>query len=224
MPIIQKAIDDNDIEIFYDAFVGGGNLIDKIKCKHRIGNDIHKELIAMWCALQSGAVPPEHISEEFYNEVRQHKDEYDDWIVGYVGFHATFGARYFEGYARDRQTGRDMSNEAYRNTMKQLPNLMDVKFKCKDYKSLHPNHAVVYCDPPYEGTTKYATGAFNYDEFWDWCREISKDNIVFISSYDAPEDFTCVWQKDVITNFASQNIDYEKKKRVEKLFTYTIKE
>ena len=29
-------------------------MIDKIKCENRIGNDIHKELIAMWNKLQKG--------------------------------------------------------------------------------------------------------------------------------------------------------------------------
>ena len=29
-------------------------MIDKIKCEQRTGNDIHKELIAMWVALAGG--------------------------------------------------------------------------------------------------------------------------------------------------------------------------
>lgn len=218
-PIIQSAIDDNHIETFVDAFVGGANLIDKIQCKNRIGNDIHKELIAMWKALQEGKQPPEHISEELYNDVKNNRDKYEDWLVGYVGFHASFGARYFNGYARDRQTGRDLPNEAYRNTMTQLPKVQDVTFYCGDYKALNPHNSVVYCDIPYEGTTKYKTAPFKYDEFWQWCRDISEDNIVFVSSYEAPDDFDCLWQKDVIANFSSQVVEYDKKKRTERLFT-----
>lgn len=113
--------------------------------------------------------------------------------MGFVGYHATFGAKYFGGYARgfkaDGITPRDESNEAYRNTMKQLPNVIDVKFVNADFKALEIKNAVIYCDPPYQGTTKYSTGSFNYDEFWNWCREISKDNIVFVSEYNAPDDF-----------------------------------
>ena len=45
VPIIQKYIDDNNIECYYEPFVGGGNVIDKIKCKKRIGSDIHEKLI-----------------------------------------------------------------------------------------------------------------------------------------------------------------------------------
>ena len=42
-------------------------MIDKIKCENRIGNDIHKELIAMWNEIQKGWEIPLHISEEEYN-------------------------------------------------------------------------------------------------------------------------------------------------------------
>ena len=48
VPIIQKCIDENNVKTYYEPFVGGANMIDKIKCENRIGNDIHKELISMW--------------------------------------------------------------------------------------------------------------------------------------------------------------------------------
>ena len=185
MPIIQKCIDENNIKIYYEPFVGGANMIDKIKCENRIGNDIHKELIAMWNELQKGWVPPNHITEEEYISVRNNKEKYPNYYVGYVGFHATFGAKYFGGYARgfkaDGITPRDESNEAYRNTMKQLPRILNVKFTNIDYRDLKIKNAVIYCDPPYQGTTKYETESFEYDGFWNWCREMSKENWLFKS-------------------------------------------
>ena len=54
VPIIQDYIDKNNISVYYEPFVGGANLIDKIKCKNRIGNDAHRELIHMWNALRGG--------------------------------------------------------------------------------------------------------------------------------------------------------------------------
>lgn len=102
-PIIQKSIDDNNISIYFEPFVGGCNLIDKIKCENRIGNDIHKYLISMWIELQKGWIPPKSISEEFYNEVRVNRDKYPDYLVGYVGFNSTFGAKYFGGFARGKK-------------------------------------------------------------------------------------------------------------------------
>ncbi len=228
IPILQNYINENNIETYYEPFVGGANLIDKIHCSLRIGNDIHPNLIAMFRELQNGWQPPSHISEEEYKNVKDNKEKYPDYYVGYVGFNSTFGAKYFGGYARsfksDGITPRDESNEAYRNLMKQLPYIMDVKFICSDYKDnkyCNLQNALVYCDPPYQNSTKYSTGNFDYDTFWNWCRKMSKNNKVYISEYNAPDDFECIWQREHLANFDSnRDGDIDKKKRIEKLFTY----
>lgn len=75
-------------------------MIDKIHCSVKIGNDIHKELIAMFQAIQSGWKFPMHITEEEYNKVKENKTLFPNYYVGLVGFNATFGAKYFGGYAR----------------------------------------------------------------------------------------------------------------------------
>ena len=169
-------------------------------------------------------MPPEHISEEEYIDVKDNRDKYPDYYVGYIGFHGTFGAKYFGGYGRGYKkdgTPRDMSNETFRNTMSQLPHVQDVEFICGDYRAHFIKNAVVYCDPPYRDTTKYSTESFDYEEFWDWCREISDTNHVFISEYNAPDDFECIWSKQHIANFdCNRGDDMQKKIRVEKLFTY----
>lgn len=228
VPILQGYIDENNVKIYYEPFVGGANMIDKINCSLRIGNDIHPQLIAMFNELQIGWRPPSHISEEEYNSVRENKEMYPDYYVGYVGFNSTFGAKYFGGYARsfkaDKVTPRDQSNEAYRNLMKQLPNIMDVKFICSNYLNneyCNLKNALIYIDPPYQGTTKYATDSFDYDAFWNWCRKMSISNKVFVSEYNAPDDFECVWSKEHLANFdCNRGEDTRKKVRVEKLFTY----
>lgn len=157
-------------------------MIDKIKCKNRIGNDIHKELIAMWNELQKGWIPPSHITEEEYISVRDNKEKYPDYYVGFVGYAATFGAKWFGGYARGNEIPpRDRSNESYRNIIKQLTNIQDILFIQGDYREHKIKNAVIYCDPPYQGTTKYETKSFDYDGFWKWCREISKENWLFKS-------------------------------------------
>lgn len=198
-------------------------MIDKIKCENRIGNDIHKELIAMFKEIQSGWQIPLHISEDEYNKVKDNKSEFPDYYVGLVGFNATFGSKYFGGYARgfkaDKVTPRDIPNEALRNLSEQIPKIMDVKFISGDYRDnqySNLKNAVIYCDPPYQGTTKYATDSFDYEVFWNWVREISKDNYVFISEYNAPDDFKCIWSKNVTTSLKV----HEHEDRTEKLFTY----
>ena len=186
----------------------------------------------MFLALQNGWNPPEHITEEEYNNVRQNKKKYPEYYVGYVGFNATFSAKYFGGYARgfksDGITPRDLSNEAYRNLMKQMENIKDVKFICSDYTEneyCNLKNTLIYCDPPYQHTTKFETDSFDYDKFWEWCRGMSKYNKVFISEYQAPDDFECVWSKESLANFdCNRGNDRKKKLRTEKLFTYNLKE
>lgn len=48
VPILQKLIDDNNIEMYIDVMAGGMNVIDSIKCKTKIANDISTPLIEMW--------------------------------------------------------------------------------------------------------------------------------------------------------------------------------
>ncbi len=52
-------------------------------------------------------------------------------------------------------------------------------------------------------------------EHFDWCRNMSKKgHVVFVSEYQAPDDFKCVWQKE-LTNSMNQTKTY---KPIEKLF------
>lgn len=79
-----------------------------------------------------------------------------------------------------------------------------------------PSKATIYCDPPYKDTTKYKDD-FDHDKFYDWCREKhAQGHSIFVSEYQMPDDFVCVWSKDVNS---SLNKDVGSKKAVEKLFT-----
>ena len=62
---------------------------------------------------------------------------------------------------------------------------------------------VVYCDPPYDNTSKY-TVDFDNDAFWQWCR--TRDFPVYVSEYRAPEDFISVWSKEKRRLFSSSNL------------------
>ncbi len=46
VPIIQQCIDDSHSDTYIEPFVGGANVIDKIKCWRRIGYDENQYLIA----------------------------------------------------------------------------------------------------------------------------------------------------------------------------------
>ena len=56
--------------------------------------------------------------------------------------------------------------------------------------------AIFYLDPPYENTTqKSYKGGFDSQTFYNWAFEMSKKNIVLISSYEISDDrFKCVYE------------------------------
>lgn len=202
-PIIQSYIDNMGEQCngYFEPFVGGANMIDKIKCVHKYGSDIHPYLIALLRHVQNNVDDlPNTITKDEYNAVRTNMGDYPDWYVGLVGF-CTFGAKWFGGYPRgfkaDGVTPRDITNEAIRNLKKQAPNLKGIEFSYRNFLdcSTDIKNFVVYCDPPYRDTTKYATSDFPYDKFYQWCKDMAKHNIVLISEYDMPDDgFECIWQ------------------------------
>ena len=181
---------------------GGANMIDKIRCNNKFGSDIHPYLIALLKqARDDTSIFPATITEEEYKAVRANPQNYPDWYVGLVGF-CSFGGKWWGGYPRgyknDKVTPRDICNETIRNLIKQAPNLKDIKFACCSFEESNKiSNFVIYCDIPYRYSTKYATDDFPYERFYDWAREMSKDNIVLISEYWMPDDFECIWQKQL---------------------------
>lgn len=47
VPILQKAIDDNNVTTYIECFCGGCNIIDKIKCENKYAFDRSDTLIAL---------------------------------------------------------------------------------------------------------------------------------------------------------------------------------
>lgn len=100
--------------------------------------------------------------------------------------------------------------------MKQLPNILDVWYYCCEYDELEiPSNSIIYCDPPYQNTDKtYKEKKFNHDNFWNWCRQKHDEkHDIFVSEYNAPNDFTCVWEKELPKTHPNQ-----KKLSTERLF------
>lgn len=202
VPIIQSYVD-KGCNAYIEPFVGGANMIDKINHPHKYGYDNHKYLIALLKQAQSDiGVFPEEITEQKYQYVKSHIIDsiFEDWYIGLVGF-CSFDGKWFGGYPRgfknDGVTSRNITNEIIRNLIKQAPNLININFACCDFRNIPINELggdVIYCDPPYKGTTKYATDTFPYDEYYNWCKRLAKDNIVLCSEYWMPDNFEIVWE------------------------------
>ena len=198
---------------YVEPFVGGANMIDKVG-GNRIGADLHTSLIEMWQSVSNGWLPPEQVSEGMYKEA---KSLPESALKGYIGFAMSFGGKWFGGYPRDSAGKRDYSLEAYKNAQKQFPKLLGVDFRHSSYQDLDiPAKSIIYCDPPYKDTTQYKD-SFDHEPFYEWCRQKHKEgHQVFVSEYQMPDDFTCVWSKEVNSSLTK---DTGSKKATEKLFT-----
>lgn len=215
IPIITKDLKPN--QWYVEPFVGGANMIDKIEHPYKLGADNNKYLIALLEAVQNGQELPEHITKDEYIAVKTNKDNYPDWYVGFVGFVCSFRGKFFGGYSGyyTTKTGiqRNYIKERINNILKQ--NLDGIKLVCSSYDALDiPANSIIYCDPPYNGTTKYKD-SFDSDAFWQWCRDKAKEgHTVYVSEYNAPEDFKCIWEKQINSNLGGTS-----KTATEKLFT-----
>ena len=222
LPIILK--DRGPEQCYVEPFVGGCNMIDKVE-GYSILNDKHSFLIKMWQAVGRGWTPPDFIGEGLYHEAKNNVSKLPPELIGYIGFSMSFGGKWFGGYRRDKagtkgciENMKTQSRRSYNAMLKQAEKLQDVIFYNVDYWMMYiPLNSIIYCDPPYAGTTKYKDG-FDHDTFWQWCREMVRvGHTVFISEYNAPEDFECVWEKTVNNTLTK---DTGSKQGIEKLFIY----
>ncbi|QSF43355.1 DNA adenine methylase [Paenibacillus tianjinensis] len=217
-PKINDLISKNNISTYIEPFVGGANMIEHVKCENRIGSDNNDYLIEMWSKLQQGWKPPEQLTKEQYQQIRDNKNKYSKELVSIAGFCATYNAKWFGGYAgivkTKIDTYRNYYDESVRNILKQVEKLGDVQFLNVDYTYFsNYKNCLIYCDPPYQGTTQYGTSKdFDYNKFWNWVREMSKENVVLVSEYNAPEDFNIIYEKTLTTTLDknSRKSDTEK--------------
>lgn len=210
---------------FVDGFCGSCSVIQNVPSDYkRIANDNNRYLIAMWKKFTTtNWQPPTTITKAFYDKVRDswHKNDerYEDALIGWVGFMASRNGKFFDGgYSGHNAKGRDYISENIRNTNKQLPFLMGIEWQSVSYECISmPKTSLVYYDPPYKGTCGYSTSkSFDHDRFYDWARQMKHDgHTVYISEYDMPGDFSCVWQKQ-ITNSVNLTKTY---KPIERLWT-----
>ena len=226
LPFIKEHLNGNNL--FVDVFCGGCNLIDKLDYPMRLANDSNKYLIAMWRELVGGVKPPLVINRDYYNSVRDsfnnNNDNYIDFDKGWVGFMGSYNGRFFDGGYSGHNVAikngyRDYIGEGIRQILEQVPKLKGVGFMCGSYDremALPPN-SVIYCDPPYKNTKQYGNSKdFDHASFWQWCRDMTiQGHKVFVSEYNAPDDFKCVWEMEVTNSLSTKNTY----RPTEKLFT-----
>ena len=203
LPIMLEEAHRKGITTWVEPFVGGANMIDKVPSSfNRIGIDYNPHTIAALIAIRDHVDElPTTVTEEYFKSLKNTKPSP---ITSWIRIACAYGGLFGNGIARGG-VGRNYSKEAVNNALKQSPLIQGVEFISGSYDEYsYFENCLIYCDPPYEGTTSYKTGVFDHSKFWDWCRVMSEKNLVFISEYNAPSDFDCIWEGGVKTNFASQ--------------------
>lgn len=206
---------------YVEPFAGGMNMVCHAT-GNRVANDVHPYLIPMWEALVGGWIP-EKVAKETYYAIRKNPEIYPMHLVGWVGFNCSYSGKWWGGFAGETKTKlgtvRDYQAEAIKNVLAQVPSIKGVKFTNKSYLELViPDNSIVYCDPPYAGTTEYAH-AFDHTGFWSWVRNLKQQgHTAFVSEYSAPADFTCVWEKEAKSSLSANGTCGGNKVSVERLF------
>ena len=186
------------------------------------GCDANKDVIAMWKATQQGWKPPTTCTKKRYDDLRHSKKTSAE--RGFIGVACSYSGIFFVGY-RGTQTFRSGSGsrtvssaEMTGRSVNKIANMIkNVKFKKCEYQTLKPKNMLIYCDPPYASNNYQQSDFFHFDsdEFWGTMRDWSKDNIIVVSEYQAPNDFKVVWASEInVVHHGKMNI------KVEKLFVH----
>lgn len=185
---------------YLEPFVGGGAVFPKIAphFEWSVAGDAQTDLVLMWNALMfEGWHPPMEMSREKYQELRRSDPSPERALAGFGG---SFGGKWFGGYAKNN-SGTNYIGQASRGLIKFRDAVLKGnpgRFRNWSYEQWNPAAGtVVYCDPPYANSQGYSTGGFDHDAFWAKCRSwVEAGCEVFVSEYAAPEDWTCIWERE----------------------------
>ena len=222
--VILDISQDYEIDTYCEPFAGMISVFGEIynayenNICYKFG-DLNPSTIFMWKKAQKGWYPPNRCSKREYEYYRNARPSAEK---GYFCHTYAFMGQFCEKYACDYGKSKDSSKASNR--------VHDLGLKASKATFTHGNYkqfsklknSIIYCDPPYEKSAqRYKTnGCFDTEEFWSWVREMATNNLLFVSSYDAPNDFKCVWSKT--HKLTGEQKNNKNKERVEKLFVFNI--
>ena len=193
---------------YVEPFMGGGSVAALMAPEFETAylSDANESLVMLWQDILNGWKPPGHITKAEWDLLRA--DVRPSAMKALAGFASSFGGKWFAGYAKS--PGRNYVSGGVRELVKFASGFRHAEVNHLDYLDAGKFvgfGSLVYCDPPYEGTTGYgAVGSFNSGQFWDTMREwAGRGATVFVSEYTAPEDFAPVWRLKVQVSLAKQS-------------------
>lgn len=180
---------------YVEPFIGGASIFAE-SCRRGyscvLGGDIEADLVSLWIAVRDGWVPPAVVDRETYERLR--RDPSPTPLRAWCAYAVSYNGKRWAGYG-PTASGRDYVAESVRAALKKGSALRNrnASITCCSFRELRVGTSdIVYCDPPYEGTTGYGND-FDHRDFWEWARATSiAGTPVVISEYQHPPDFTVI--------------------------------
>jgi DNA adenine methylase len=188
--------------LYVEPFLGSAN-IAAIMVPHfgeSTLSDACEDLVLLWQAALGGWVPPVAITEERYAVLRNGQPSAER---AFAGFGCSFGGKWFGGYARSPHRTEDIVGASSRSVARKAtlmrggnPTVIHGGYAEVLASIDLPEGTVIYCDPPYAGTTGYAAvGAFDSVAFWRRMAAVAETGAdVYVSESEAPAGWLTVWE------------------------------
>jgi DNA adenine methylase len=199
-------------QIYVEPFVGGGNIIVQVpQGAGRIANDKNFAMVALLDHLgNKGWLPPETMSQAEWRKLMKDKDRVADLspegqaLFAFAATGPTFGSMWAGQWAKDDadKAPGTRYRQAREAAIRDQPGLAGIEFHHGSFADLViPDGALVYCDPPYSGTTGYAGATtkikvgedtnknmWKAGAFWKWADAlVDRGCSVFVSEYKGPD-------------------------------------
>lgn len=209
------------ISNYYEPFCRGYAVAEQVNIKNRYCSDANKYLIALMNKVKTGSFPSpgidefEYVYEDTWMDVKANigTNKYEDWYIGYVGIIGSYGGWWFERHTPYYENQLWEYLDILRD--RDIESLKNIIFNTVEYDNVViENNSIVYCCAPCLGTNNYMTGKFDFNKYYDWLKEISKNNLVLISEYSMPHGFKEIYSWPPMNGDKSTVIDSS----IERLF------
>lgn len=205
-------------QLYWEPFLGSAPTFVRMSGP-KLGTDAMGSLIMLWNAVIDGTfIEPERITKEEYDAFMSAEEH--SAMRAYAGFFWSFSGMYAKGWSPDynAKSRSFHSMQSIAKKLREQQKTSTVLLRHADYRLPDISNALIYCDPPYIGTTTYrGTEPFDHDEFYDWCRKMkTKGNTLFISEYWMPEDrgFFCIHEFPYRTVMQTLHRESEKPEKI----------
>lgn len=225
-------------QTYWEPFCGALSVASKISGpRPMLLSDLHQGLISMWRqAWVDPSVFPTSVTREDWEEYKNDLTK-PDYTRAFIGFGCSQFGCYFRGYrygkpdvlgGYDPTTNPRTTRESIERKLRSLlVNGNTPEFRWGDYQSFTPLvPTLIYCDPPYRGTSGYSTGRFDHSGFNLWVKQMTGlGHRVLVSEYshNLPEGATELWRcesKQSIRDLAQP--DRPPKDTIEILYEYQL--